>query len=179
MSAPLMVREARLPQGFPLPGPIGQVLVKHYPAYRAAIVQASAVQNADPNRMFRPLFNHINARGPPMTAPVELTYPMPDPATRPIAMAFLYRTTDTGTPGPDGAVEVRDVPAMTVVSVAVRGGYESGFRDGVEQLRQWLDDKRGRYEAAGRPRFLAYNSPFVPGFLKVGEAQIPVRPAQP
>jgi len=46
------------------------------------------------------------------------------------------------------------------------------------KLRLWLDENRDRYEACGRPRFLAYNSPFVPWFLKLGEVQVPVRPPE-
>jgi hypothetical protein len=42
------------------------------------------------------------------------------------------------------------------------------------QLQRWLADNAGSYRAAGPPRFLGYNSPFVPSFWKLGELQIPI-----
>lgn len=154
-------------------------MLKQYPPYRTAVVQSAGVAGGGPNRMFRPLFSHIKTRGVAMTSPVELTYPQlseKDTDAEPTAMGFLYGTAQAGRPGADGVVEVVDVPAMTVVSVVVRGSYGQGtFRDGMAKLKPWLEDNRGRYEVCGQPRFLAYNSPFVPWFLKLGEVQIPVK----
>lgn len=47
-----------------------------------------------------------------------------------------------------------------------------------ERRRAWLTE-HPEWTAAGPPRSLAYNSPFVPGFVKYSEVQIPVarRPA--
>lgn len=179
MKSAFMIKEAKLPAGFPPPGKVGQVMVKRYPAYRAARVQSERVANGGLNEMFGPLFNHIKRRGIEMTSPVEITYalgPVEDGEAKPAQMAFLYGTPETGEAGSDGIVEVLDVGEMTVASVAVRGSYNSRtYRLGMEQLRRWLDENRGRYEADGRPRFLGYNSPFVPWFMKLGEVQVPVR----
>lgn len=186
--SPFMIKEAALPLGYPPPGPVGAVIVKNYPACRAAVVRADATQNerSRQNSMFGVLFRHIKKNKIAMTSPVEMTYePTPSlPATqpdaapdalRPVAMAFLYRQPDWGKPGPDGPVEVVDVPPMKVVSIGVRGGYNGrNFVSAVQKLTEYLKLHADRYEPAGPPRYLGYNSPFVPGFLRYGEVQLPV-----
>lgn len=176
MKSPFMFREAKLPQGFPPPGPIGQVILKEFPAYRAARVEAPAGQKDASGAMYRPLFRHIKSNNIAMTAPVEMTYRADAPVSAPASMAFLYGQPTMGQTGKKGDVEVVDLPAQTVLSVAVRGGYEGSFENGLEQLRGWLSQHPGRYEISGQPRFLGYNSPFVPSFLRIGEVQIPVTP---
>jgi hypothetical protein len=65
---------------------------------------------------------------------------------------------------------------VTVISVGVRGSYDAkNFGAGLAQLRRHLEQNAGELTAAGAPRFLGYNSPLVPGFLRYGEVQIPVR----
>jgi effector-binding domain-containing protein len=190
VTKPFMFNEAKLPLGFPPPSPTGQVVIKDYPAYRLARIRAlDAGRQAGPNTMFGPLFNHIKRNDIAMTAPVEMTYPRAAPAAdgdslpsdaarRAESMAFLYRDPSLGAAGPDQAdprVVVDDVPAMTVLSVAVRGGYtEANFTAGLDKLRAWLEANPQRAHVVGPPRYLAYNSPFVPGFLKIGEVQLPV-----
>jgi hypothetical protein len=126
--------------------------------------------------IFRALFRHIKSHGIAMTAPVEMTYRADAPAGAPASMAFLYGAPALGQTGKQGEVEVLDVPPRTVLSVAVRGGYGASFEKGLEQLHEWLAHHPGRYQTSGEPRFLGYNSPFVPWFLRVGEVQIPVTP---
>ncbi|MCE9591908.1 MAG: heme-binding protein [Planctomycetes bacterium] len=198
MKAPFAINEANLPRGFPAPGPVGAVIVKNYPAYRAAVVRQDRAQNerAQQSSMFGVLFKHIKKNGITMTAPVEMTYesstelienttPATKPASatpsssRPVAMAFLYGQPEWGKPGADGAVDVVDVPAMTVVSVGVRGNYNTkNFDSALSKLTAYLSDKAGLYQAVGPPRYLGYNSPFVPWFLRIGEVQIPVKESQ-
>lgn len=116
-----------------------------------------------------------------MTAPVTMDW-AGEPAERggPESMAFLYAEPDLGQAGPDPAdagVVVEDVPEATVASIGLRGGYgEKTFRKGSEELEAWLA-AHPEWEPAGAPRMLAYNSPFVPGFLKYAEIQRPIRPA--
>jgi hypothetical protein len=190
VNKPFMFNESKLPLGFPPPSPTGQVVIKDYPAYRLARIRAlDAGRSAGPNTMFGPLFNHIKRNDIAMTAPVEMTYPRAVPvadgdrlpsagAKRVESMAFLYGDPSLGAAGPDGAdqrVVVEDVPEMTVLSVAVRGGYtEANFTAGIDKLQAWLAANPGQVHAVGPPRYLAYNSPFVPGFLKIGEVQLPV-----
>jgi len=168
--------EAPLPAGFPPPGPIGAIVIKRYPAYR--IAEKTSDEKASANRLFRPLFDHIQSRDIAMTAPVEMTYERAAPAQL-SAMAFLYREPTMGETGAvEGGVSVRDVPAQTVLSVGVRGGYgEANFIAARRRLEAWLEAHPERFVIDGPPRYLGYNSPFVPGFMKYGEVQIPVRRA--
>lgn len=178
---PTMVSEAKLPEGFPAPGPVGEVIVKTYPAHRLARTSGDAA--GGDNRMFMKLFGHIKRNEIAMTAPVTMDW-SGDPAARkgPESMAFLYGRADLGAAGPDpadAAVVVEDVPETTVVSVGVRGSYgEKTFRQGNDAVRAWLDG-HPEWQPAGPPRMLAYNSPFVPGFMKYAEVQVPVAPAKP
>jgi len=174
MASPFMLREASLPEGFPPPGPVGEVVVKRYPAYRAAF--AGDVTDSDAatqDGLFRVLFKHIKRNDIAMTAPVEMTYAGgDDPGME--RMAFLYRDPTLGETGEDGDVQVRDVPAMTVVSVGVRGAYtDERLQTGLAQLHEWLAGQ-SEYQPAGSPRYLGYNSPFVPWFMRYGEVQLPI-----
>lgn len=177
-----MIREAKLPQGFPPPGPVGQITIKYYPAYRAAFVLRGEGGTSQ-NEMFRVLFRHIKKRDIAMTAPVEMTFAdAPDPGGREsmAAMAFMYARPDMGVAGPDENVLITDIPAMTVLSIGTRGGYgdkqmTAAFKMLHDHIRQHAD----RYRVVGAPRFLGYNSPFVPVFLRYGEAQLPVEILEP
>jgi hypothetical protein len=179
---PMMISEAKLPEGFPGPGPVGEVITKTYPAHRLARVR-SGDRGSDGS--FMKLFRHIERNEIAMTAPVEMEMAVGDGgATMPksSSMAFLYGSADTGTPGPDPAdpnVVVEDIPEITVVSLGVRGSYkEERFAEFTGKLEAWLAEHPA-WVASGPPRTLAYNSPFVPGMLKYAEVQIPIAPAPP
>jgi hypothetical protein len=167
LNSSFYIPEARQPVGFPKPGKVDEIVVKSYPEYRSARVSKPAT---DEGGMFGALFNHIKTNNISMTAPVEMTFG--DSGTN--SMAFLYRNREIGETGPDGPVQVVDHPAVTVVSVAVRGKYsKQRFDDCTGRLERWLADN-DQWTACGNPRYLAFNSPFVPGFLRYGEVQIPV-----
>lgn len=179
---PMMISEAKLPSGFPGPGPVGEVITKTYPAHRLARVRAGDRGN---DGSFMKLFRHIERNEIAMTAPVEMEMAVRDDggvAADTTSMAFLYGSAQIGAPGPDPAdpsVVVEDVPELTVVSLGVRGSYkEERFAEFVGKLEAWLAE-HPQWVAAGPPRTLAYNSPFVPGVLKYAEVQIPVAPAPP
>ncbi|HEX8916754.1 MAG TPA: heme-binding protein [Humisphaera sp.] len=192
--SPWMFREASLPAGFPAVGPVDEVIVKRYPAYRAARVTAAdaagtkgagakdggeknpaaADAKASDGSMFRMLFDHIKRNDIEMTAPVEMTYAAD--GDRPVDMAFLYGQPTWGQPGADGNVRVADLPPVTVVSVTVRGSYSAKtVAETVGKLRAYVAARPTEWEVAGPPRLLGYNSPFVPWFLRVSEVQLPVR----
>lgn len=172
---PWMVSEARLPEGFPPPGPVDEVIVKTYPAHRLARVTAKDGSDS----MFMKLFRHIERNEIKMTAPVEMSWSQEEeePATDPDAMAFLYGAATIGEPGADAddpSVVVEDVPEIKVVSIGLRGSYDAKtFRRGHEKLEAWLAE-HPEWKPAGGPRTLGYNSPFVPDFFKFSEIQIPV-----
>ncbi len=172
---PFMFDEAGLPKGYPPPGPVGLILIKQYPPARIAVNRGG-----DQDDLFMPLFDHIKKHDIAMSAPVEITWS--DPLTRPAeatpqSMAFVYGKPDIGTPGVDGKIEVIDVPAQTFLSIGIRGSYNhEHLIDGVSKLKHWLAVHCAEYRAAGPPRYLAYNSPFVPWFMRFGEVQLPITP---
>jgi hypothetical protein len=180
-----MVHEANLPLGFPPPGPIGQVILKSYPACRAATVAAADVKGQGQDPMFMSLFNHIQKQKISMTAPVQMDFNRPGetgPSTRPsppTAMSFMYSSRMIGETGKDGVVTIHDLPPVTVLSIGVRGNYDGPhFLDAMKAINAWLASHPRTYEPVGSPRFLGYNSPFVPWFLRYGEVQVPVVPSR-
>ena len=71
---------------------------------------------------FWTLFMHIKKNDIAMTAPVEMTYEQcAEHQLEQVDMSFLYRNTDQGKPGMDGSVKIADVPAITVISIGMRG----------------------------------------------------------
>ncbi|MFK7789176.1 MAG: heme-binding protein [Phycisphaeraceae bacterium] len=168
------INEAPLPEGWPELTPVDEIQVKQYPVYRAAVIDEGT--DASQSGMFRPLFNHIKREDIAMTAPVEMTYN----GDKQSSMAFLYRNPEMGTLGSDnedGRVEVREIEQQTAVSIGVRGSYsKEHFNEAVVKLNTWLDENKDQWQANGEPRFLGYNSPFVPWFMRYGEVQIPVEP---
>ncbi len=169
--------EAPLPDGWPELTPIDEVEIREYPSYRAAVVTDDDTQ-AGQSQMFGPLFRHISSNDIPMTAPVDMTYGRdsedrgePDRMT---SMAFLYRTPDLGPLGADGVVKVEDMSPQAYASTGVRGSYsDAHFEAGLARVRGWLGD-HPEWVVDGPPRYLGYNSPFVPWFWRYGEVQLPV-----
>jgi hypothetical protein len=176
MPRPFLFREAKLPAQYPPPGPVGKVVVKSYPPSRMAMVHSRDLDDAGQNRMFMSLFNHIKREKIAMTAPVVMEYSVDGDAARADSMAFVYADTSIGATGDNGDVTVFDVPSITVVSVGVRGSYgEKHLKDALRLIDGWLADRPDEYVRAGAPRYLGYNSPMVPWFLRYGEVQLPVR----
>lgn len=172
-----MFESAPLPEGWPELTPVGEVRVREYPVYRAAVVERTDV-GAGQSPMFNELFGHIKRNDIAMTAPVEMEYDgSPEAEGDMRSMAFIYRSTELGEPGEAGAVRVRDMQARTFASVGVRGGYTAAnYRQGLETLEAWLSES-AEWRASGEPRYLGYNGPFVPWFWRYGEVQVPVSAA--
>ena len=125
--------------------------------------------------MFRQLFNHIQENKIAMTAPVDMTYNAATDKPKVQSMSFLYDIPERGDLNDQGAVKVRDVVDKQMLSIGVRGRYnDAQFDAAMKQLDAWLKEQK-QYVADGPPRFLGYNSPFVPFFWRYGEVQIPVR----
>ncbi|MEM9417591.1 MAG: heme-binding protein [Planctomycetota bacterium] len=165
--------EAELPLGYPQPGPAYQVMLKQYPAYRAA--------RADGGNAFRKLFNHIQKHDIAMTAPVEMTLDAPqeeDPGVARMDMLFMYADPDMGEIGPDVDVEVIDLPPVQVLTLGFFGNANrSQVNDALAMLARHLEADPD-WVAAGPPRLLGYNSPMVPARNRYSEVQIPVKPAE-
>ena len=167
--------EAELPQGWPLLTEVGVVEVKEYPQYREAVVTKNDGAGGDEKMgsMFGTLFSHISKNDIPMTSPVEMEYSQQDSRAM-TSMAFLYRTSETGTLGNDGQVVVREVAPRTYASVGVRGSInDKNFEQGLVIVNAWIA-ANPQWRADGTPRFFGYNSPLIPWFWKYGEVQVPV-----
>ena len=166
------VDSAPLPEGWPELTPVGKVEIRAYPTYRAAVVTEKDGRSGT-TPMFRALFQHISSNDIPMTSPVDMSYDDAN-SDRMTGMAFLYRTPDLGPVGTDGVVRVEDVAPRAYASIGVRGSYSSThYAKGLARLRAWLA-AQSTWKADGPSRYLGYNSPFVPWFIRYGEVQIPV-----
>ena len=167
---------APLPEGFPPPGPVGEVIIKQYPACRIAITKRTADRSGS-GELFMPLFRHIESNHIAMSSPVVMTYNTNAKGKESMAsMAFVYGKPTIGKDGTDGRVTVEDEPPMLVASIGVRGQYTAArFERAEKKVVQWLAAHAREYQADGEARYLAYNSPFVLPWFKYGEVQIPVR----
>lgn len=163
------VIEADMPAGFPERTALDQIEVKSYPKYRRATAKGAGA--------FGKLFLHIQSNGVEMTAPVEMDYSAePSQAKKQETMSFLYGKPDIGKPGKQGFVEVNDVPAMTVVSIGMRGPIRGdAIEKGRARLEDWLSKHKDQYRADGPMRVMGHNSPFVPADRQYYEVQIPIR----
>ena len=166
---------APLPEGFPAPGPIGEVIIKKYPGCRIAMTKRSPGASGS-GALFMPLFRHIESNHIAMSSPVVMTYNKDASGNEAMAsMAFVYGKPSIGQDGVEGKVTVENQPPMLVASIGVRGQYTAKrFERAEKKVLQWLAVHASQYKAAGGARYLAYNSPFVLPWLKYGEVQIPV-----
>lgn len=162
---PVYKEESPLPKGWPQPGPYNEVSKKKYPAYRAAVTKGDR-----PNGGFMKLFRHIESKGIPMTAPVEMKLD-DSAADMPMEqMAFLYQSPDVGKTGADGdAVEVRDLPALEVLNYAWQGGRSKAA---VAKARAAIEAELAKQNLKAKGwRLFGYNSPFVPPSKQTHELQ--------
>jgi len=163
--------EATLPEGFPAPGPAGEVALKEYPRYRAARVAGGM-------DAFWTLFGHIKKRDIAMTAPVEMSMGDKGEDLSMTGMAFLYGKPGMGEKGRDGRVDVVDLGPANVLSFGLFGPpTPERLRDARRAIEERL--KRDGLPTAGSWRLLGYNSPMVPETRRFYELQVPVaKPAR-
>lgn len=165
---------ASFPQGFPQPTPIGVIEVKQYPAYRGVTYLHSGDLTQATRAAFNPLFQHISSNNISMTTPVEARY-LEDGNFNPQAeVSFLYSHPEITPQQVQGDVEVKNTPAMTVVSIGVQGAYTwESYQMNLQRLQTWLKS-HPEHTIVGAPRRLFYNSPMTPEDLKYSEVQIPI-----
>jgi SOUL heme-binding protein len=160
-------KEAPMPEGFPAPGPVGEVVVKEYPSYRMARSSGSAA--------FGRLFMHIKRNDIPMTAPVEMTMDLTeDGRLRQRDMAFLYESPTKGRTGSTGRVTILDQGRSNVLSIGLRGPLTP---EKLASARQSVETRLANtpgWRTAGDFRLMGYNSPFVPASQRFYELQLPV-----
>ncbi len=169
----LPLLEAPLPKGFPYPSPPGYIRIKRYPELKLAEVSSKNLKSRD--EMFQELFRHIKKKDIPMTTPVKMELEQEGGMMEMERMAFYYPEGIEISGNDNDNVTVKMAPPVTVVSVGRKGAYKrENFETGLEILNGWLDENIGQYDKTGKPRVLAYNSPFVLWFKKYSEVQIPV-----
>ncbi len=156
--------EDAFPEGFPAPGLVGDVLVKEYPACRAA--------RAAGNNPFMTVFMFINQNAINMTAPVAMTV---DNQLQVKDMAFFFQQPTLGKVGQHGAVAVVDLPAMTVLSVGMRGARNDEMLARAKAVLAATLAAQG-VAPTGECRILGYHGPHVPLAQQYWELQIPVKP---
>jgi len=165
-----MKKEAAFPQGFQEPAALGEIQLKHYPAYRLARVSSRK------EGTFFTLFNHIKSNKIEMTAPVEMRFDEANQGYRQVDMAFLYGAPDWGRLGDAGqGVMVQDVPEMSTVAIGLTGDFDPNSSIYIEALESWLARNATNYERDGQVRVMGYNSPFVWKSQRFFEIEIPVR----
>lgn len=159
------VNEAKLPVGWPSPGPYQAYVIKKYPAYRAASSQGKGETVA-----FWKLFRHIQARKIPMTAPVELEMTPEDQGLEMTSMSFLYQDQKVGQTGDGGmGVEVKDLPSVEVLSYAWQGSMKP---DKLAEVRKGVEEElKKRRLTAKSFRLLGYNGPQVDESRRTYELQ--------
>jgi hypothetical protein len=163
---PKYTSESPLPKGWPEPGPYNQVTRKNYPAYRAAVTANSA-----PNGGFMRLFQHIKRNNIPMTSPVEMKLDSAEAkGAKMEEMAFLYQSPEVGKTGADGEnIEVKDMPALSVISYTWQGGRDNAA---VAKARALIDAELAKQNLkASGYRLFGYNSPFVSRAKQTHELQ--------
>ncbi len=169
---------APLPEGFPPLTPPNQIEVKQYPPYRVATYQTEGELSLAANQAFSPLFQHISSNQISMTSPVETRYPLSTfegSTSGKAEVSFLYRNLDIIPQEIADNIEVKDIPAMTVVSLGLQGGYSyQSYQEGLRLLTNWLKENP-EYQRVGNPRRFFYDGPYKPDMLKRSEIQIPLK----
>ena len=164
-AAPTMAYEALYPRT-----EAGVVEIKELPARRALAARGSGTYFKSADGVFMKLFRYIDRNQVAMTVPVEAD-------VQENRMRFFAGADAQDRALPDTeTVTVTNLPALTVASAGLRGAYtEETFERGRTQVRQWLEQNADRWEAAGEPYAVFWNSPFMPGFLKRSEVHQPLR----
>lgn len=169
------IMEAPLPEGYPMPGPIGVAVLKQYPPTRLAVAEGRGA--------FMRLFNHINSREIAMTTPVEMGGRNPETGqtmARRERMAFFYRHVEQAPLGDDARhnVEVIDDPAYSAVAFAIRGPVTERKRQRAMAAIEALLAEQSEWVATGEVREFGYNSPGILPWNRTNELHAVVEPVE-
>jgi hypothetical protein len=150
----------------------GKVEVKNLPAHVTIEAAGGGDYFERGNDLFRRLFRYIDRNKISMTVPVEADI---DTAAMRFYVGAAER--DRIPANWDGVTRI-NVPARTVVSAGLRGGYNrENFQKAVARAEAWLGQNPG-WVRAGEPYAVYWSGPFTPGFMKRSEVHIPVRPSR-
>ncbi len=112
-----------------------------------------------------------------MTAPVETRYPestLEGTSSGVAEVSFLYRRREIVPAEIAKNIELKDIPAMMVVSLGLKGAYSyESYQQGLKRLSDWLE-QHPDYQRVGNPRRFFYDGPYVPDGMKRSEVQIPI-----
>ncbi|MEI6340275.1 MAG: heme-binding protein, partial [Verrucomicrobiota bacterium] len=169
------IDEAPLPEGYPPPGEVGQVIEKEYPVTRS--------YSATGQGAFMKCFAYLVKQKHEMTAPVVMEYTgdksgaEADPNEAPVTikrMHFLLEKISQDEPKEQGPVTVADIPKLRVLSVAYQGRMNpAAIAEATAKLQAAMAVKP-ELKAAGEIRILGYNGPMVPRDKVYWEVQIPL-----
>ncbi len=174
---PGYVEEGPLPEGYPPPSEVGQVVEKSYPACRT--------YSAEGNSAFMRCFTYLNKQKHEMTAPVIMNYkhrgkPETSNENRDFQemdvarMHFILGSPSLDEPKRDGAVVVADMSKLQVLSVAVQGPLSDEVLKESEQRLANEINARKNLKIVGPYRVLGYNSPLIPKDKAFWEIQVPI-----
>jgi hypothetical protein len=171
------IKEGPLPEGFPPPSEVGQVVEKSYPLCRT--------YSAEGGNAFMRCFTYLTKHKHEMTAPVIMDYKRREPSDKPQAIAnfdaldinrmhFVLERPLLDEPKSEGAVAVADMPTMRVLSIAFQGQLSADTREQAEKKLAAEIESRKDLTVVGPYRVLGYNSPFVPKDKAFWEIQVPI-----
>ena len=171
------INEGPLPEGFPPPSEVGQIVEKCYPLCRT--------YSAEGSNAFMRCFTYLTKHKHEMTAPVIMDYKRREPSDKPKAIAnfdamdinrmhFVLERPLLDEPKNEGAVVVADMPTMRVLSIAFQGQLSADTREQAEKKLAAEIESRKDLTVIGPYRVLGYNSPFVPKDKAFWEIQVPI-----
>lgn len=172
------IDEAPLPEGYPPPGEIGQVIEKEYPVTRS--------YSASGRGAFMTCFAYLVKQKHEMTAPVVMEFTgdksdaEADPNEAPVPikrMHFLLEKISQDEPKELGPVTVADIPKLRVLSIAYQGRMNPEAVAKATAMLQAALAAKPELKAAGETRILGYNGPMVPRDKVYWEIQIPIATA--
>ena len=153
------------------PTPVGVLEIKNLPARLALTAAAPGDAFANRGAAFMKLFDYIRTNQVSMTVPVQAS-----PSTNEM-LFFVGGQDQPRHPVPDAGVTVGPVPAITVVSLGLRGRYSRAqYEDGLAQAQRWLAI-HPEWQTNAPPYLVYWNSPFRVWFLRRAELHLPVAPA--
>ncbi len=152
--------------------PVGKIKVLELPARIALEAKSEDNYFSENNGLFRKLFGYISKHDLAMTTPVEADI-------NPGRMRFFVGEKDADKPRPDtSAVTVRNLDAMTVVAIGIRGSYsEENYTVNKNALLKWLKENPS-YVQTGPAYGVYWDGPFIPWFLKRSEIHLPIQPSE-
>jgi effector-binding domain-containing protein len=122
------------------------------------------------NGLFMRLFKTINQNQVPMTVPVEAKM-------QPGTMVFYLDQASAKRKDLQLPVGVtrQALPARTVASVGIRGGYtRESYEENLAKLRAWIKTQK-KWRVVGEPYAVYWNGPFTLAPFKRSEVHLPVQ----